>query len=324
MHKITLIPGDGIGQEITAATQKIVSATGVDIQWDTHVIDGSIDDTLLKSIQENKTVLKGPITTPIGHGFRSFNVFLRQTFNLSTNFRPVQSTVAYKSLFDDIDLIIFRENTEGLYCGVEEMISETEAHSTKIITRAKSVNIIKEAFEYAKSYGYPDVTVVHKANILKFSDGMFLDIAREISESYPDIQLKEMIVDNMCMQLVQRPQSFGVIVTMNLYGDIISDLCAGLVGGLGLIPSANYGDDHAMFEAVHGSAPDIVGKNIANPIALTLSAALMLDHLKEEAASEKIRQAINTVLKEGKTLTPDLGGNATTNELTDRIISFIE
>lgn len=326
MYNITLIPGDGIGPEICNATVEIVEATGIKINWDHHTVgpeEPLISTDLLNSIHKNKVVLKGPITTPIGSGFRSINVYLRKKFDLSVNCRPVKSIDEQMGHFKDVDLVIFRENTEGLYCGVEKKISENEFHSTKIITRSKSEKIIKEAFQYAQAHQYSDVTVVHKANILKLTDGFFLEIAREISKDYPSIKLREMIVDNMCMQLVQRPEAFGVIVTMNLYGDILSDLCAGLVGGLGLIPSVNYGDDFSIFEAVHGSAPDIVGKNIANPIALTLSAALMLEHLNEHHAALKIRQAILNVLQLKKYLTPDLGGSASTTEIKDYIISFI-
>lgn len=332
MYSITLIPGDGIGPEVSYAAQQIIEATGVKIQWETvnagaEVYEKTgtlVPDSVYESIEKNKIALKGPIATPIGSGFRSINVSLRKKYDLYSNIRPVKSMDGLNHKFDNINIVIFRENTEGLYCGVEEQISVDEAHAIKIITRKASMRIAKSAFDYAKAHGISKVTVAHKANIMKLSDGLFLNCARTVAEEYPTIELQEVIIDNMCMQLVMYPEKYGVIVTTNLYGDILSDLCAGLIGGLGMIPGANIGSDIAIFEAVHGSAPDIAGQQKANPIALTLSGAMMLDYLGETEKADKIRSAIETVVKEGKYLTGDLGGTSSTQELTDRIIHFIK
>ncbi len=329
MYNITMIQGDGIGPEVSQAAMSIIDATGVNINWDVvnagaKVYEDTgtlVPDAVYQSIEKNKVALKGPITTPIGSGFRSINVSLRKKYDLYANIRPVKSNNLPNQKYDTVDLVIFRENTEGLYSGIERRISDTEIEAIKIITEKGSERIIRAAFDYAKSQNKTEVTVAHKANIMKLADGLFLEKTREIAGNYPDISLKEVIIDNMCMQLVMYPEQYGVIVTMNLYGDILSDLSAGLVGGLGLIPGANIGTDIAIFEAVHGSAPDIAGQNKANPIALTLSGAMMLDHIGEFDKATAIRRAIDTVLTEGKVLTADIGGNATTTDIMGAIIS---
>lgn len=329
MKKVTLIPGDGIGYEISESLVKIFKAAKVPVEFETENAGADvyektgelIPDSLYKSVEKNKIAIKGPITTPIGKGFRSINVYLRKKYDLYTNFRPSRNLPGIKTRYENIDLAIFRENTEGIYIGEEkyENDEKTSAIAIKRITRKGSERIIRSAFEYAKNNGLSKVTAVHKANILKFTDGMFLEIAREVSKNYEGIELEELIVDNMCMQLVTNPEKFRVIVTMNLYGDILSDLVAGLVGGLGVAPGANIGDDIAIFEAVHGSAPDIAGKNKANPLALLLSSLEMLKYLKLNDFAENIENAILKTLKEG-CRTKDLGGNATTTEFTKKII----
>ena len=275
-----------------------------------------------KSIEKNKVALKGPITTPIGKGFRSINVYLRKKYDLYSNIRPIKTLPGIKTRYENIDLVIFRENTEGLYIGEEKFENEeqTSAIAIKRITKKGSFRIIKAAFEYAKANNLNKVTVVHKANILKITDGLFLDTAREIAKDYPGITVEEVIIDNMCMQLVMNPEKYQVIVTMNLYGDILSDLCAGLVGGLGLAPGANIGEDIAVFEAVHGSAPDIAGQNKDNPLALLFTSIDMLKYLKENEKAEQIEKAVLRILEKGEVLTADLGGSATTEELTAEII----
>lgn len=332
MYNITLIPGDGIGPEVAEAAKEVVNATGIEINWDevnageaVYEATGTlVPDSVFESIEKNKIALKGPITTPIGKGFRSINVQLRKKYDLYSNVRPAKNYPGLKVPFNNVNLTIFRENTEGLYIGKEEMISEDEAHSIKVITRKGSLRIVRAAFEYAKKQGKNEVTVAHKANILKLSDGMFLDCAREVAKEYEGIKLREVIIDNMCMQMVSNPSQFDIIVTMNLYGDIISDLAAGLVGGLGIIPGANIGDDMAIFEAVHGSAPDIAGKGLANPTALILSAVMMLDYLGETNKSKIIQESVEEVLAEGKYLTKDLGGDATTKEYTNALVERIK
>ena len=329
MKKITLIPGDGIGYEISESLVKIFDAAKVPIEFETENAGSDvyektgelIPESLYESVERNKIAIKGPITTPIGKGFRSINVYLRKKYDLYTNFRPSRNLPGIETRYDNIDLAIFRENTEGIYIGEEKYENEekTSAIAIKRITRKGSKRIIQSAFEYAKNNGISKVTVVHKANILKFTDGMFLDIAREISKEYENIQLEELIIDNMCMQLVTNPERFKVIVTMNLYGDILSDLVAGLVGGLGVAPGANIGDDIAIFEAVHGSAPDIAGQNKANPLALLLSSLEMLKYLNLNDFAQKIENAILKTL-ESDCKTGDLGGNATTTEFTKKII----
>ena len=333
MKKITLIPGDGIGYEISESLVKIFDAAKVPVEFETENAGSDvyektgelIPESLYESVERNKIAIKGPITTPIGKGFRSINVYLRKKYDLYTNFRPSRNLPGIETRYDNIDLAIFRENTEGIYIGEEKYENEekTSAIAVKRITRKGSERIIRSAFEYAKNNGISKVTVVHKANILKFTDGMFLDIAREISKEYENIELEELIIDNMCMQLVTNPERFKVIVTMNLYGDILSDLVAGLVGGLGVAPGANIGDDIAIFEAVHGSAPDIAGQNKANPLALLLSSIEMLKYLKLDDFPNNIEKAILKTLTHG-CKTADLGGNATTTEFTDKIIENLK
>ncbi len=332
-HEVTLIPGDGIGPEITEAARRVVESTGVEINW--HTVDAGQDimaeygtplpDNVLQAIGETGVALKGPVTTPVGSGFRSVNVTLRQALDLYVNLRPALSIPGVKSRYDDIDLVIVRENTEDLYAGIEHMVGEDAAESIKIITRKASERVTRFAFEYAIAHGRRKVTAVHKANIMKMADGLFLECMRKCARDYPEIEYEELIVDNTCMQLVTRPERFDVMVMENLYGDIISDLCSGLVGGLGVTPSGNYGaGGTALFEAVHGSAPDIAGKNLANPIAMILSAVLMLRHIHETEKADMIEKAVHAVLEEGKFLTRDLGGVATTTEITNAIIDKME
>lgn len=332
MYNITLIPGDGIGPEVTNSAKEIIDATGVNINW--SIVNAGADvykekgvlvpDEVYKSIEKNKVVLKGPITTPIGCGFRSINVLLRKKYDLFANIRPIKKISGVDTPFEDIDLVIFRENTEGLYSGIEKQNDDDSTEAIKIITRKASIRIAEEAFKYAKKNNKKKVAVVHKANIMKLTDGMFLDCARAVSESFPDIELQEVIVDNMCMQLVMNPSKYEVIVTTNLYGDILSDLCAGLVGGLGLVPGANIGKDMAIFEAVHGSAPDIAGKNLANPTAVILSGAMMLNYLGEIERSNAIVNAVHKTIKEGKHTTKDLEGSSSTVEMTQEIIKNLK
>ena len=330
MRKVTLIPGDGIGPEISKSVTDIFEAAGVEVEFEVENAGEKvynetgelIPESLYKSIEKNKVALKGPITTPIGKGFRSINVYLRKKYDLYSNIRPIKTLPGIKTRYENIDLVIFRENTEGLYIGEEKFENEeqTSAIAIKRITKKGSFRIIKAAFEYAKANNLNKVTVVHKANILKITDGLFLDTAREIAKDYPGITVEEVIIDNMCMQLVMNPEKYQVIVTMNLYGDILSDLCAGLVGGLGLAPGANIGEDIAVFEAVHGSAPDIAGQNKANPLALLFTSIDMLKYLKENEKAEQIEKAVLRILEKGEVLTADLGGSATTEELTAEII----
>lgn len=332
MKTITLIPGDGIGPEVAAAVTKIIDASGAKIEWeevnagaDVYAQTGElVPDAVYESIEKNKIALKGPITTPVGSGFRSINVMLRTKYDLYSNIRPVQTLPGLDVPFPDIDLVIFRENTEGLYIGIESEKEDGTMEAVKKITPKGSERIIRAAFDYARRMNRKSVAVVHKANILKKTDGLFLKIGREIAAKYPDVELKEVIVDNMCMQLVMNPGQYDVIVTMNLYGDILSDLCAGLVGGLGLVPGANIGQELAIFEAVHGSAPDIAGQGKANPIALLRSGCMMLDHIGYTSEADAIRQAVADVLAEGRTLTADMGGSATTEELTGAIIARLK
>ncbi len=326
---ITLIEGDGIGPEISKSLRDVFAACDLDINWDicqageaNYEKTGElINDSTFASLEKNKIGIKGPITTPIGTGFRSINVFLRKKYDLYANVRPVKSLGTIESLFKDIDITIFRENTEDLYAGIEKKISDDEMHSIKVITRQGSTRIAKEAFEFAKKNGVDKVTVVTKANIMKLTDGLFLEVARDVAKEYPEIELEEVLVDNMCMQLVMYPERYKIILTENLYGDILSDLCAGLVGGLGLIPGANIGEDIAIFEPVHGSAPDIAGKNYANPTALLLSGCLMLDYIGEQEASIRIKNAIDKALSDKKNYTRDLGGSASTDDFTQSVIS---
>ncbi|AEE90365.1 Isocitrate dehydrogenase [NAD] catalytic subunit 5, mitochondrial [Tepidanaerobacter acetatoxydans Re1] len=331
MHKITLIFGDGIGPEITEAVKTVIAAAGVDILWDVQEVGqkalkaygNPLPDAAIESIKANKIALKGPVTTQIGNGFKSINVTLRQTFDLYANIRPVKSLPGVKTPFTGIDMVIFRENTEDLYAGIENVINEDRVEAIKAITRKASRRIAERAFEYAHQNNRKKVTAVHKANIMKKADGLFLEEVRKAADKYSDIAYDELIVDNACMKLVQQPQKFDVIVTENLYGDIISDLCAGLVGGLGVVPGMNVGEECMIFEAVHGSAPDIAGKNIANPLALLMSAVEMLKAIGETEAADSIQSAIYKLLKEGKCLTPDLGGSATTSEVAQELCRLV-
>jgi len=327
---ITVIPGDGIGPEITKAALRVLDAVGADLEYDIQVAGLNaieqgkelIPAETLDSIRRTNIALKGPLTTPIGKGFTSLNVMLRKEFELYANVRPAITRKGIKSRYDNIDLITVRENTEGMYSQERQEVSEDgeRAESVSVITRTGAERILRFAYDLAKRQGRKKIAVVHKANILKATSGLFLDVSREVREDYPEIETREMIVDNTCMQLVVRPEQFDVIVTTNLFGDIISDLCAGLVGGLGMAPGANIGDDAAIFEAVHGSAPDIAGKGIANPFALILAAAMMLDQLNLQGHAERIRKGINQVIAKGDRLTGDLGGNANTQEITDALI----
>ena len=328
-HKITLIPGDGIGPEVTEAVLRVLAATGVSIEWERFQAGVvSFERTgqalpleLIDSIRRNKVALKGPVTTPIGTGFASVNVGLRKALDLYANLRPVQNLPGVVSRFDGVDLIIVRENTEDLYAGLEHEVVPGVVESLKIITAKASTRISEFAFAYARRHGRKTVTAIHKANIMKLSDGLFLDCAREVSRAYPDIKYDERIVDATCMQLVLKPELFDVLLLENLYGDIVSDLCAGLVGGLGVVGAANLGLEIAVFEAVHGSAPDIAGKMLANPTALLLSAVLMLRHLDEDAAADRVTQALRAVLADGRVRTRDLGGTASTLEYADAIVT---
>lgn len=327
-HKVTFIPGDGIGPEVMGAARKIIEATGVTIDFE-EVQAGEaliekhgtpLPENVLESIARNKIAWKGPITTPVGKGFRSINVTLRQKFNLYANLRPIKTYEGVPSRYENIDLLIVRENTEDLYAGIEHMIGEDAAESIKIITRKASERIVKFAFDLALEQGRKKVTSVHKANIMKCTDGLFLNCSREVAKNYSDIQFEDMIVDAMSMKLVMNPEKYDVLVMPNLYGDILSDMAAGLIGGLGLAPSGNIGEDAAIFEAIHGSAPDIAGKNIANPTACILSGVMMLKHLGEHEAAEKIDKAVAKVLREGTKTTSDLGGSSSTTEFAQAVI----
>lgn len=332
MHNITLIPGDGIGPEISKAVQEIFAAAGVPVQWEICLagqtglqeMGDPLPEATLESIRKNKVALKGPLTTQVGEGYRSINVSLRQRFDLFCNLRPVKSLPGVASRYQNIDIVIFRENTEDLYAGIERKVDDDTAESIKRITRQASLRIAESAFAYAVKNGRSKVTGVHKANIMKLTDGLFLQCAREVAARYPQIQYNEVIVDNLCMQLVLRPEQFDILLASNLYGDIISDLCAGLVGGLGLVPGANIGADCAIFEAVHGTAPDIAGQNKANPLAMLLSGLMMLFHLGEKEKALRIQNAVQEVLREGIVRTEDLGGTATTADLTYAIIDKLK
>ena len=328
MHNITLINGDGIGPEISQSVMKIIEASGLEINWDIQTAGQDVIETestplpdrVLDSIKKNKIALKAPVTTPIGKGFRSVNVQLRKSLDLYANLRPCKNLPNVQTKFDNVDLVVVRENTEDLYAGIEEKISDEEAHSIKIITKKATERICKFAFDYAVKNNRKEVCVVTKANIMKLSDGLFLDTYRQVAKSYPQIKQREILVDNLCMQLVQNPSQFDVLVLPNLYGDIVSDLCAGLIGGLGVAQGANIGYECAVFEPVHGSAPDIKGQNKANPTALLLSAIEMLRYINEFDYADKIEKALFKTLSEGEK-TADLGGCLSTSEFTDRIIS---
>ncbi len=330
-HQITLIPGDGIGPEVAEAAVRAVEATGAAIDWDrvdaglvAEAATGKfLPETVFESLDRTRVGLKGPIATPIASGHPSVNVALRKRLDLYVNFRPVKMLPGLKTRFQDlpIDLVIFRENTEDLYSGIEHEVVKDVVESLKVITRTASMRIARATFEYAIQEGRRKVTAIHKANIMKMSDGLFLRCCREVAAEYPQVPYGEMIVDNACMQLVMRPETFDLLVLPNLYGDIISDLTAGLVGGLGIVPGANLGEKHAVFEAVHGTAPDIAGRGLANPTALIQSATLMLAHIGERDCSRKLQRALEAVYSEGKHLTGDVGGTASTAEFTDAVIA---
>ncbi|HHW92939.1 MAG TPA: NAD-dependent isocitrate dehydrogenase [Clostridiaceae bacterium] len=327
MSEVTVIIGDGISEEISNSAMKVVNylvddldfdikRAGIDVYEKTGCL---MEEGLLESVERNKVALKGPIGTPIGTGFRSINVELRKKFDLFANIRPIK-TYGDFSRYEDVDLVVFRENTEDLYAGVEKEISKDEMHSIKIITRGKSERIARKAYDFAVANDRNKVTIVTKANIMKLTDGLFLNVAKDVGAEYPDLETEEILIDNMCMQLVLDPTRFDVILTQNLYGDILSDLCAGFIGGLGLAPSANIGEHHAIFEAVHGTAPDIAGKNLANPTALILSAAMMLEYMGYQDESKRLNNAIYRALQHKEKCTKDLGGNASTTEFTNYII----
>ncbi len=347
-YRVTLLPGDGIGPEITSAAKKVVAATGVPIEWDIQPAGAEaiekfgtpIPEETIESIRKNKVALKGPITTPVGSGFRSVNVYIRKELDLYACLRPCRTFEGVKVPFPGVDIVIVRENTEDVYAGIEFEKNSAEIKklselakvefpencgiSIKPISQRASEKICRFAFEYAVKHGRKKVTGVHKANIMKFSDGIFLEAFRKVAAEYPQIESEDRIVDNMTMQLVKKPQLYDVLVLPNLYGDIISDLCAGLVGGLGLAPGANIGDDTAVFEPTHGSAPKHAGKNRINPISMILSSAMMLEHLGENEAAEKIVKGVSNLIREGRVLTYDLGGTAKTSEVGDRIAEIIE
>lgn len=330
-HKVTLLPGDGIGPEITDAVLKVIDAAGVKIDWDSQdagivsleKMGETVPKVMLESIRKNKIALKGPITTPVGKGFKSVNVTLRQELDLYANLRPVKSIGGIPSRYQKVNLVIVRENTEDLYTGIEKEISPGVTQAIKVVTKKASRKIAEFAFKYALEHNRKKITLVHKANIMKISDGMFLDTFREVAENYPDIIAEDRIVDALCMNLVLDPCQFDILLLGNLFGDIVSDLAAGLVGGLGVVPGANIGDDCAVYEAVHGTAPDIAGNNVANPTALIFSALLMLRRLGEIEAANRIWKSVVVTLAIGAHLTGDMGGGDSTTEFTDEIISEI-
>jgi len=335
-HAITLIPGDGIGPEVSTAVVRIVetagAATGVAFEWHKFAAGADafeqfgeyIPQDLYRSIEDNRVALKGPVTTPVGGGFSSINVTLRQKFELFANFRPVKNLPGLKTNYPNLDLIVVRENTEDLYAGLEHEIVPGVVQSLKIITEKASTRIAEFAFRYARQHDRKKIHAIHKANIMKLSDGLFLRCCRGVAQTYPEIEYKEHIVDNSCMQLVLNPFQYDIVLTENLYGDILSDLCSAFVGGLGLVPAANLGTECAIFEAVHGSAPDIAGKDMANPTALLQSAVLMLHHIQEPVAAERIQTALEKVYAEGKVLTRDVGGSSGTGAFADAVIAAME
>ena len=328
---ITLLPGDGIGPEVTAATVRVLEATGAEFEWESFVVGAEalerggspLPEEVLESIRRNRVCLKGPVTTPIGKGFKSINVELRQRLELYANLRPVRSIPGLHTRFEGIDLVVVRENTEGLYSGIEHQVVPGVVESLKIITEKASTRVAEFAFRYARERGRKRVTAVHKANIMKLSDGLFLECFRRVSAKYPDIEADDRIIDATCMQLVLRPEDFDMLLLENLYGDIVSDLCSGLVGGLGVAPGANYGDDAAVFEAVHGSAPDIAGRGVANPTALMRSAVLMLDYLGMKEERERLAAALRRVVVVDKVRTRDLGGTVGTHDFTEAVVRAI-
>ena len=330
-HTIVLIPGDGIGPEVTGATKRVLEAAGLSVDWvelpaGVTAIEQGHENVLpqrtLAAIKAHKVALKGPVTTPVGKGFKSVNVQLRQALNLYAAVRPVRSLQGIKTRYDNVDMVILRENTEGLYSGIENEVTAGVVTSMKVATEVACTRIARYAFRYATRRGRKKITVFHKANIMKLTDGLFLKCAQRIhEEEYPNIQYEELIIDAGCMKLIQDPTKFDVLLMENLYGDLVSDLCAGLVGGLGVVPGANIGDEAAVFEAVHGSAPDIAGKGVANPLALIMSAVMMLNHIGESEIAQKIKASYNKVMAEGKTLTRDLGGAAGTEQFADAVIA---
>lgn len=328
MYRATLIPGDGIGPEVTGAAIKVIEAAGVEIQWETRYMGQTaldrfgnpLPEDTIRSIENNKIALKGPVTTQIGRGFRSVNLGLRQQLNLYANIRPIKSFEGVKSRYQNVDLVIFRENTEDLYMGIEHMVGKDAAESIKIITRNASERIASFAFNYAVKEKRRKVTCVHKANIMKLTDGLFLSSVRHIAGKYPDIEYEELTAENLCMKLVMHPEEFDVLVLPNLYGDIVSELSAGLVGGLGVVAGANIGAEAAVYEATHGTAPDLVGRGIANPTACILSGVMLLRRIGEKTAADNIYNSVIKVLKEGRHITPDIGGAASTDEMVKAII----
>ena len=338
-YRVTLIPGDGTGPELVEATRRVLEATGVAFDWDVQEAGADVmnkygtplPEAVLDSIRENKVGLKGPITTPVGTGFRSVNVAIRKALDLYANLRPARFMRGIRGPYEDVDIVVVRENTEGLYAGIEHDVIPGEAAETiRIITRKASERVVRFAFEYARANGRRKVTAVHKANILKATDGLFLSVAREVAQRYPDVAFEDRIVDNMCMQLVQRPLEYDVLVLPNLFGDIVSDLCSGLVGGLGVAPGANIGDELALFEPVHGSAPKYAGQNKVNPTATILSGMLMLRHLGEKEAADKVQNAVAAVIAEGKDVTYDMKPTRDdptavgTQEMADAIIAAMD
>jgi isocitrate dehydrogenase (NAD+) len=336
MHAVTLIKGDGIGPSIMNEAVKVIDASGAKIKWELAYAGLSafeqfgtpLPDATMESIDKTRIAFKGPLTTVVGTGFRSINVALRQKYELYANVRPAKNWVGVKTRYDDVDIVIVRENTEGLYSGLEHYLTPKKdiAESLAVVTRTGSQRVIEYAFKYARDNNRKKITVCHKANILKYTQGLFLDVARETALRYPDIEFDEKIVDAACMHMVMNPQQFDVVVTTNMFGDILSDLTAGLVGGLGLIPGANIGDDAALFEAVHGSAPDITGKNLANPAAVVMAGVMMLNHLGEFGAAARIKLAIEKVVREGKYVTPDLNPQSKcgTKEMGDAIVAAMK
>lgn len=331
-HKVTYIPGDGIGPEVVEAAIEVIDATGAEIVWERGDAGAAVEaregtnlpTATLEQIIKSGCALKGPTATAVGTGSKSANVTLRKSLDLYANLRPVRNLPGVKTRYEGVDLVVVRENTEDLYTGLEHIVVPGVVEAIKIITEKASTRIAKFAFEYARRHKRRMVTAVHKANIMKLSDGLFIECCRKVARDYPEIEYNELIIDNACMQLVRDPTRYDVLVLPNLYGDIISDLCAGLVGGLGVVPGANIGDNSAVFEAVHGTAPDIAGKGIANPTALLLSAEMMLQHLGEDAAAARLRRAIEKVMQEGRALTPDLGGTASTKEYVAALKAAME
>jgi isocitrate dehydrogenase (NAD+) len=329
-HTLVLLPGDGIGPEVTHAAARVIEAAGLDVEWvevpagataleQGH--DNVLPDVTIDAIKRHKVALKGPVTTPVGKGFKSVNVQLRQKLNLYAAVRPVRSLAGVKTRYENVDLVIIRENTEGLYSGIENEITPGVVTSMKVATVAACTRIARYAFKYAAERGRKKVTVFHKANIMKLTDGMFLNLTREVHDKeFPQVGYDEIIIDAGCMRIVQDPSRFDVMLMENLYGDLLSDLCAGLVGGLGVVPGSNIADDYAVFEAVHGSAPDIAGKGVANPLAVLMSGVMMLNHLHEHAIADRIKAAYNAVLAEGTSLTRDLGGTASTDQFAEAVI----